>query len=271
MTSTQGATPGTSIPIQSVPNLRDVGGYRTRDGATVRFGRFYRSTDLSKVTVDDAHRLAELGLVTVFDLRTASERDAAPDRAPGTAREVPLDVLADKVSGSMAAQLQNVLDDPLILEKYLSDAHAMDLFLETYRDLITLPSALAAYRGMFTDLAGPDVLPALVHCTTGKDRTGWGTASLLLLLGVDEADVFHDYLLTNEQLLPSFQPVFDKFTAGGGNPELLSLILGVRREYLETALAQMRESFGTIERYFTDGLGIDAAGQDAIRTHLLEG
>ncbi|WP_433606209.1 tyrosine-protein phosphatase [Prescottella agglutinans] len=263
--------PGTSIPILSVPNLREIGGYRTRDGATVRFGRFYRSTDLSKVTVDDAVRLADLGLVTVFDLRTVSERDAAPDRTPASAREVPLDVLADKVRGSMAAQLQSVLDDPTILQKFLGDQHAMDLFLQTYRDLITLPSALASYRGMFTDLAASDALPALVHCTTGKDRTGWATASLLLLLGVDEDDVFHDYLLTNEQLLPSFKQVFDKFAAGGGDPTLLELVLGVRAEYLQTALAQMRESFGTIEGYFADGLGIDAAGQDAIRTHLLEG
>ncbi|MGW0177418.1 tyrosine-protein phosphatase [Rhodococcus sp. NPDC003322] len=264
-------TPGTSIPILSVPNLREIGGYRTRDGATVRFGRFYRSTDLSKVTVDDAIRLADLGLVTVFDLRTAAERDAAPDRAPASVREVPLDVLADQVQASMAAQMQSVLEEPAILEKYLGDTHAMDLFLEVYRDLVTLPSALASYRAMFVDLAAPDALPALVHCTTGKDRTGWATASLLLLLGVDEDDVFHDYLLTNDQLLPSFQAVFDKFTAGGGDPKLLELVLGVRPEYLQTALGQMREKFGTVEGYFADGLGIDGAGQQAIRSHLLEG
>lgn len=268
-------TPGTSIPILSVPNLREIGGYRTRDGAAVRFGRFYRSTDLSKVTADDASRLAELGLVTVFDLRTESERDAAPDRAPASVREVPLDVLADtavgSAQGSMAAQMQSVLADPTVLEKYLGDTHAMDMFLDVYRDLVILPSALASYRAMFTDLAAPDALPALVHCTTGKDRTGWATASLLLLLGVDEDDVFHDYLLTNEQLLPSFQDVFDRFTAAGGDPTVLELVLGVRPEYLRTALGQMRDSFGSIESYFADGLGIAASEQEVIRAHLLEG
>lgn len=264
-------TPGTSIPILSVPNLREIGGYRTRDGATVRFGRFYRSTDLSKVTADDAARLAELGLVTVFDLRTGSERAAAPDRAPASAREVPLDVLADKVQGSMAAQMQSVMADPTLLGAFLGDAHAMDVFLDIYRELITLPSALASYRSMFTDLAAPDALPALVHCTTGKDRTGWATASLLLLLGVDEDDVFHDYLLTNTQLLPTFEPAFARFEAAGGDRAMLELVLGVRREYLEAALARMRETFGTVEAYFADGLGIDARAQYAIRTQMLEG
>ncbi len=264
-------TPGTSIPITSVPNLREVGGYRTRDGAFVRFGRFYRSTDLSRVTADDAPRLAGLGLVTVFDLRTVAERDAAPDRVPSSVREVQLDVLADQVQASMAAQLNAVLAEPSRLAQLLGDAHARDLFLDVYRNLVTLPSARTSYRVMFTDLAAADALPALVHCTTGKDRTGWATAALLLLLGVDEDDVFGDYLLTNDQLLPSFRDVFDRFMAAGGDPDLLRMVLGVRAEYLQAALARMRDVFGTVEGYFADGLGIDGPGQQAIRTHLLEG
>lgn len=263
--------PGTGIPIASVPNLRDVGGYRTRDGASVRFGRFYRSTDLSRVTVNDATRIAELGLVTVFDLRTAAERDAAPDRVPATVREVALDVLADQARASMAAQMQNILADPARLATMFGDAHAMDVFLDVYRDLVTLPSARSSYRTMFTELAELDALPALVHCTTGKDRTGWASASLLLLLGVDEDDVFHDYLLTNSQLLPALEGLFDRFTAAGGDRTVLDMVLGVRPEYLRAALERMRERFGSVEGYFADGLGIDDQGQRSIRDHLLEG
>ncbi|WP_430333585.1 tyrosine-protein phosphatase [Rhodococcus sp. ACT016] len=263
--------PGASIPILSVPNLRDIGGYRTRDGASIRFGRYYRSTDLSKITVDDAPRLADLGLVTVFDLRTHSEREAAPDRVPPSAREVPLDVLADKALRSVPAQMQSVMSDPSVAVSMLGDNRAIEYFLGSYRDFVTLPSAIASYRTLFTDLAARDTLPALVHCTTGKDRTGWATASLLLLLGVDEDDVFDEYLLTNTQLLPAFESVFDKFTAAGGDPELLKQVLGVRPEYLHAALAEMRASFGSIEGYFADGLGIGAEGQQAIRDHLLQG
>ncbi|RVW04542.1 tyrosine-protein phosphatase [Rhodococcus spongiicola] len=267
MTSTKGA----SIPIQSVPNLRDIGGYRTRDGATVRFGRFYRSTHLSKISVDDAPRIADLGLATVFDLRTESEREAAPDKLPESVREVALDVLADKAYRSVPAQMQAVLSDPSIAQSMLGDNRALDYFLGSYRDFVTLPSAVVSYRTLFTDLAERANLPALVHCTTGKDRTGWAAASLLLLLGVDEDDVFHDYLLTNTQLLPAFESVFDRFADAGGDPELLKQVVGVRLDYLKAALDHMRENFGSIEGYFADGLGIDAAGRESIRTHLLEG
>ncbi len=152
----------------------------------------------------------------------------------------------------------------------LGENKALDYFLGSYRDFVTLraPSRRTA-RCHGSGCARQS--SALVHCTTGKDRTGWATASLLLLLGLDEDAVFHEYLLTNEQLLPAFASIFDKFTAAGGDPELLKQVLGVRPEYLQAALTQMREKFGSIEGYFADGLGIDVAGQDAIRAHTAGG
>ncbi|MBM4481161.1 hypothetical protein GS444_18540 [Rhodococcus hoagii] len=103
-----------------------------------------------------------------------------------------------------------------------------------------------------------------------KGPHGWATASLLLLLGLDEDAVFHEYLLTNEQLLRRSRDLrqVHRRRRRPGTAEA-----GPRRaaEYLQAALTQMREKFGSIEGYFADGLGIDVAGQDAIRAHLLEG
>jgi len=135
---------------------------------------------------------------------------------------------------------------------------------------VRLPSAREGYREMFTDLADPAFLPASFHCTTGKDRTGWGAAALLLLLGVSEDDVMTDYLLTNDQLLPALKPVLDAFEAAGGDPDLLIPVLGVRREYLETALDEMRTTYGDIETYFIEGLGIDAETIARLRSRLVE-
>ena len=136
--------------------------------------------------------------------------------------------------------------------------------------LISLPSAREGYHEFFTDLSDRAVLPAAFHCTTGKDRTGWGAAALLLLLGVQHDDVMDDFLLTNRQLLPSLQPVLDRFKAAGGDPELLMPVLGVRAEYLEAALAELTATYGDIETYFTDGLSIDSETIARLRTMLIE-
>lgn len=262
-------TPGAALHITSIPNLRDVGGYRTRDGSAVRFESLYRSTDLSRVKDIDVEALAALGIRAVYDLRTAAERDAAPNKLPEGARSLALDVLADKGLRSIPAQMLAVIADPTIAERELGGGRAVEYFIGSYRDFVLMPSAVASYRSLFDALSAQENLPALVHCTTGKDRTGWAVASLLLLLGVGEEDVFRDYLLTNELLLPALAPVFEGFAAVGGDPALLEPVLGVRREYLEASLKTMRENFGSIESYFAEGLGLDARVQTRLRDRLL--
>jgi protein-tyrosine phosphatase len=146
------------------------------------------------------------------------------------------------------------------------------MFAEAYRDFVILPSAQAAYAQLFAALGEQDTLPALFHCTTGKDRTGWAAAALLLLLGVPEDVVMQDFLRSNEYLLPAHQEQIDAFVAAGGDPAIPPAILGVKADYLEAALAEMEQQYGTIERYFAEGLGIDAAGQQALRAiYLAEG
>ncbi len=263
MTTTN--TPGASIPLDSLPNLRDLGGWRTKDGRTVRYGMLYRATALDNLSPDDARVLTDrLGLRTVYDLRTAGEVETAPDRVPDGVRFVNLDVLADDAESSQAGT-GDLLADPVAFEKELGGGQNAATYAKGYEEIVSLPSALEGYRRLYMDFLAPESMAGLFHCTTGKDRTGWAAAALLLLLGVSEDDVFRDFMATNDQLLPQIQPVFDTFAAAGGDPDELLPFLGVERSYLETALTSMRNHYATIEAYFGEGLGIDAATQDRIR------
>ncbi len=162
----------TPIPLTSVPNLRDVGGYRTGDGAKVRTGVFYRSTDLSRVADADMPLLDGLGIRTVYDLRTADERDAAPDILPNGARAVALDVLADKGIRSIPAQMLQVIADPMIAERELGGGRAIEYFEGSYRDFVAMPSAVSSYRELFGGLASNGNTPA--SYTAPRGRTGRG-------------------------------------------------------------------------------------------------
>jgi protein-tyrosine phosphatase len=263
------ARPGTLLECDGVANLRDVGGYQTANGRRIRMGLLYRSTALDRASDADVSRLRERGIRTVFDLRTAAEREAAPDRDLGGATTVNLDVMAD-APGAPPARIARLTSQPQKASRLLARTDIDTAFDTAYRGLVSLPSARTAYHELFLALAGADALPALYHCTTGKDRTGWATAALLLLLGVSESDVVDDYLLSNGYLLAGLQPVLDGFAAGGGDPELLKPVLGVKTRYLRTALTEVREQYGTIERYFADGLGLDAAVQHRLRDTFVD-
>lgn len=263
------ATAGQPVGIASLPNLRDVGGYATRSGDRVRTGLVYRSTGLDRLEGPDAAAFAALGIRTVYDLRTAMERSSAPDRLPAGTVGIVADVIGDKVEGS-PAHLITLLDTPGQAEAVLGEGRAHEMWLRHYRDFVGLDSARAAYGRLFRGLADPTRRPILFHCSTGKDRTGWAAAALLLLLGVAEVDVMADYLLSARYVEPMLRQFGAAYAARGGDPELIVTLFGTVPEYLEAALDEVRRRYGDMPGYFADGLGIVAATQDAIREALLE-
>ncbi len=262
-------TPAAEPMIAGLPNLRDVGGHRTRDGGRVRTGLVYRSVDLSRLDPPAVADLGRLGIRTVFDLRTAAERTSQPDRLPPGSAYVVADIAGDS-DGKSPADFATLFEDPAAASRALGGGRAATLFVDVYREFVHLDSARAGYRRLFDALAGGTSTPALVHCTTGKDRTGWAAAALLLFLGVPEDAVMEDYLLSGPGLVPVVEPIIDAFAARGGDPELLRPLLGVRPAYLEAALDEVRRRHGSIEAYVADGLGIDARARAALRSALVE-
>lgn len=261
-----------STPDVSIPNLRAVGGCRTVDGATVRTGLVYRSSALHRLDPAGADALAGLGIRIVYDLRTSVERTAEPDRLPPAIEYVAADVIGDARVGD-PVRLIGMLRTPEAARIGLGNGRAAAMWTWHYRDFVRLGSARAAYGRLFSDLAdgiGRPGSAALVHCTTGKDRTGWAVAALLTFLGVADEEVMDDYLLSNLHLRPFVERVLGEFAARGGDPELLRPIVTVRPAYLEAARDELRRTFGTIEAYVATGLGIDAARRRALREAFLE-
>lgn len=262
------AFPDRRIGLSSAPNMRDLGGLPVADGV-VRTQRVFRSASLAQLSDDDQRGFEGLGIRTVYDLRTAGERASAPDRLPAQIPSIGLDVLADSPMAA-AADINGILADPTKLAELLQSGRAEQLLEDSYRDIVRLPSALASYRDFYLGLADRDRSGAvLFHCTTGKDRTGWAAASLLMLLGADEATVRADYLQTNTDLLPALQPMLDGAAEKGVPAEALMPVLGVRDSYLDAALEEVEAGFGGIDGYFRTGLGLDDAVVSGLRERLV--
>ncbi|SJN12906.1 possible protein-tyrosine phosphatase [Leucobacter sp. 7(1)] len=256
------------IPLASAPNMRELGGIPVA-GGMIRRGQLFRSASLAKLDPVDQATFAELGITTVFDLRTAAERDGAEDQLPPGTRTVWLDVVAD-APDNVAAQIPELIAHPDRLQDVLGGGAAERYLEDANRAFVSSSSALAAYRALFLELLDPARTgAALFHCTTGKDRTGWAATAFLLLCGADEATVRADYLQTNVELAPVLAPMIAALEAQGVEASLLRPILEVRDSYFDAGLAEMRARYGTIEDYARDGLGLSGHQLTALRERFV--
>src|SRR5450759_4239737 len=140
------------IGIVAVPNMRDLGGWQTRDGGRVHSRLLYRSAALDRLQGDDEGVFAGLGIRSIYDLRIEEERKERPDRVPTGTEHVVVDVLKDSADAA-PAQLMKLPSDPKLAEEMLGGGKALPLFERGYREIVTLPSALAGYKRLFSDLS----------------------------------------------------------------------------------------------------------------------
>jgi protein-tyrosine phosphatase len=256
-----------------IPNFRDVGGLSTGSGRPMRRGVVYRASQLFGLSPQAGQELLALGVTHVFDLRTTAEVDHRPDALPDGITLTVDDVLADRPhSGATGvASLINEHADRASVDEInasVGNGRARNLMIETYQHLVTLPSAHRGYHALLTGIAScPGA--AVIHCTAGKDRSGWAVALLQMVAGVDMPDVLADYLLSNEPMRLAYGSMLEAFAAEGGDAESLARMMLVDPDYLDAALSLMTRQFGDLEGYLVTGLGLETSDIDRLRARLL--
>jgi protein-tyrosine phosphatase len=104
----------------------------------------------------------------------------------------------------------------------------------------------------------------VIHCTAGKDRTGFACALILHTLGVSDDVIAEDYLLTNRY--------YRRDPANGSElPDDVKNVLGtVQTSFLGTAFAAIDADYGDLETYFRDGLGLGHAERASLEARYLQ-
>jgi protein-tyrosine phosphatase len=155
----------------------------------------------------------------------------------------------------------------------IASGKGAEMLVSANRDFVTLRSARAAYSALLRRLIDGGQEPIIYHCTAGKDRTGWATAVILTLLGVPRETVMADYLQSNAYLRTKNDATMKALAASGAaiNPAFLEPVLTVRPEYLQSAFDEVDRTYGSMEAYARDGLGLTALDIAVLRRKYLSG
>ena len=249
------------VPLEGNLNLRDLGGYASALGGTVRPGCLFRSDELHALTDADLEVIAALGVRVLFDLRNDAERTLRPNRlwdgVEVHERETP--------SHEPTSAGRTLADD--IISGWVGVPDDDD-FAGVYIDLIT---RLAPELRRIVELAAQSVeRPLLFHCAAGKDRTGIAAAVLLGLLGVPDETILDDYELTTTYSTPKrYAEVAELVEQHGANAEHVRTFISARRPVLAKSLAHLHETWDTYDNYATEVLGVDPSLLVLFREGLL--
>ena len=241
-------------------NTRELGGYKTTDGKSVKWGVLFRSDKLSDISLEDQKYLKNLGIQRIVDFRSKAEKTEDPDKIPDGVAYIEMPI---EVDGAMRTKIEAILKGEI-------NRNVKDFLIEANEEFIKNYSHI--YSKFLKDLA-KEQKPTMFHCTAGKDRAGFAAAITLIAIGVSKEDAINDYMKTNEYTAERIDEMISKIELMSlyqTDGELLRPLLGVEREYLEAAFKAAENEYGSIENYIRSGLNISEKEIQQLRSFLLE-
>ena len=249
--------------LEGATNFRDFGGWPTQDGRSVRTGLLYRSNALTQVSENDRRVLDGLGVRVIYDLRSRSEREAAP--TDWTPEGLAVRTFRPRHKRRLADMAADYPPDAAGVRRLMHDF---------YSDLpfVYAPVIAAVIEGIAEGGA-----PCIVHCSAGKDRTGIVCALLLAALQVARPDILKDYAATNRRPNPERDMARAVAPREGEDalrrrypPEAVAAMTAADPAYLEAAFTAVDGRYALFEDYLEAELGLGPARLAFLRAHLLD-
>lgn len=254
------------VKFDSLYNFRDIGGFITNDGRVMKKGVLFRSDELSRLSVKDIDVFNHLKIKLICDLRTDQERKSKPSKfSSGHTIKVMNISIQDRgqeftrfeffkflVSNSTSINFETIMKDMYYNMAFVNNSKI--------NEVITL-------------LSEQDHLPALIHCTGGKDRTGFISALIQLMVGVPYHKVMEEYLYSNHLIEPKMkkaEKMIRWMSLFQVSSERIKPMLEVRREYLDDIYKEIINQYGDIETYLCDGCSIKQQSISRLKNMLLE-
>ena len=269
-----------SIELEGVGNARELGGYVTKDGLTVKHGVLLRTAELAGATSEDIKRLKEdFKLGVIIDFRTTLEAKHSPELEIEGVKNLLLLIIDEEAA---MKKIQSLPQEEL-KGLDLSDKFTMVILSiktgfisdQLYIDFLSGAQGKESYRIMFRELLDlPEGRGFLFHCRQGKDRTGCAAMLILSALGVDEETIMKDFLLTNDfnakLIEQETQMLHQKGIEGEEFEQYIAAMDKVDPQYMLNALNWMKDTYGSVTGYITKELGVTPEEIELLKNKYLE-
>lgn len=245
-----------NVNIPSIQNFRDLGGYKSwPTGQNTRWGMLYRSAQIDSLSNCAYKELKNLGIQTIIDLRSEEELNNLPPIQKGfNVVHIPIP------TGNMEEILHGIQDGKIKSDTIFRMVKQMN------RTLVT--KYHKEYKELFDILLDRQSYPVIIHCTSGKGRTGVVSALILAALGVNEDVIMQDYRLSNDYFnIPKASKYAYKLP--DNSQEAITTVYSAKEDFLNAAKNQIEEQYGDVKTYLKKGVGLTDTDLERLRSILL--
>lgn len=263
-----------TLHMSTISNARELGGYKTRDGKTVREGVLLRTAALTDASQEELNSLIrDYNLSAVIDLRASYELAEEPEPALDGVAQYNFKIMDEQMMAERAAGIYPVLTDPNVdpVKRMTAILDAGVISDQMYVEFLQGETGKEGFRDFFQVLLEtPEGSAVLWHCTNGKDRTGVAAMLLLGVLNVDEKTIMDDFMLTNtffEEEIRAMRAQLSQYIKDEAMlEELMVTGRGVYAPYMQNAIDYIKENYGDIPGYVKTELGLTDADIAKLQT-----
>lgn len=247
-----------NINIPGIQNFRDLGGYKSSTtGKNVRWGMLYRSAQIDSLNEAACRELKNMGVKTLIDLRSPEERSGYPPIQEGCFHVEHISI----PTGNMESVLRGIEQGKIKSDTINRIVERMNRELAiNYRN---------EYKKLFDILLDRNNYPAIIHCSSGKGRTGIASALVLAALGVNEDIIMQDYRLSNDYFnIPKASQY--AYSLPTNSQEAITTIYTAKEDFLNAAKEEIERTYSDIPTFLRKGLGLTDEDLKKLQGILLE-
>jgi protein-tyrosine phosphatase len=249
------------VQLDGSVNFRDLGGYKTRDGKQIKWGKVFRSDNLSRLSNRDQTKLQNMGIKLVCDFRTAKEIKKMPNKLPfdHSSKYLHLPVVHGEFDNTtLFNKIKNGdiewISNDFMIKGYIK---SLEEFAKTWAEVIKQLSSL-------------ENIPMVFHCTAGKDRTGTFAALILLVLNVPEQTVIDDHNLSNVFIANVLNNILLQIKTLGIDPKRVLPYFTAPKECIIALIDYIHNNYGSAYNYFVKKGKLAPKTISSLRKNLLE-
>ena len=244
------------IEMSNIKNFRDMGGYFTRTDQQMKWGKIFRSGDLSSATLYDQERIRRLNIRTIIDFRSDRTAKRYPILVHPNIRKISLPITP--------------LDDEKINEmmdnEHLTRSDAIRDVQDSYIGIIE--NYKSVFAEMFNILTDENNYPVLLSGSLGKDRVGLASFFILYAVGIPQNVIIDDYLLSR-QTVDISKIAQNVKTKPEYFQEAVTALMSVNPAYINYSIDYINQKYGSIDNYLEKELKLTSGKKILLRKYLL--